>query len=90
MGRYAYRNQPRIAQWNLARFAQCLLPLLDADKEAAVAFAQDTIDGYPERYQPHWLAVMKAKLGLTTEMENDQDLITDLLQAWPTARLILR
>ncbi len=80
MGRYSYRNQPRIAQWNLARFAQCLLPLLDNDKDQAVAFAQAAIDGYPEQYETRWLNVMRAKLGLQRSMDRDRDLISDLLQ----------
>ena len=79
MGRYSYRNQPRIAQWNLARFAQCLLPLLDDDKEAAVASAQAAIDGFPDIYQPEWLSVMRAKIGLREQRDGDQELIQDLL-----------
>ncbi len=81
MGRYAYRNQPRIAQWNLARFAQSLLPLLGEDKDAAVAFAQSAIDGYPDIYQPCWIDVMRAKIGLAQPMDDDLDLITALLDA---------
>ncbi len=79
MGRYAYRNQPRIAQWNLARFAQCLLPILDDDADAALEFAQHAIDHFPQRYQPRWLKIMRRKLGLQQVLDGDLDLIEDLL-----------
>ncbi|MEO0809486.1 MAG: YdiU family protein [Pseudomonadota bacterium] len=79
-GRYAYGNQPRIAQWNLARFAQCLLPLLDNNQDAAIDFAQAAIDDYPARYQTCWLKVMRTKLGLMTEMDGDLALIEDLFE----------
>lgn len=63
-GRYAWGNQPGIAQWNLARLAESLLPLLHADTEQAVALATEVINRFPVLYQRHWLAVMRAKLGL--------------------------
>ncbi len=80
-GRYAYGNQPRIAQWNLASLAEALLPLLgDGDGEAAaVAAAQAAIDGFPGRFDAAWLAGMRAKLGLVAAEEGDQDLARDLL-----------
>ncbi|MGI9422175.1 MAG: protein adenylyltransferase SelO [Hyphomicrobiaceae bacterium] len=80
MGRYSYRNQPRIAQWNLARFAQCLLPLLDDDKSKAIEIAQAEIDGYPDLYQPIWLNVMRRKIGLTQAHDDDLKLVEDLLE----------
>ena len=79
MGRYSYRNQPRIAQWNLARFAQCLLPLLDTDKDAAVEAAQAAIDSYPEIYQPMWLETMRRKIGVANEADGDLELVQELL-----------
>lgn len=81
MGRYAYRNQPRIAQWNLARFAQCLLPLMDDNQDKAIEAAQTAIDAYPDIYQPKWLNVMRAKIGLTTEQDGDLELVQGLLEA---------
>lgn len=63
-GRYAWGNQPGIAQWNLARLAEALLPLLHADTEQAVEQATEVINHFPVLYQRHWLAVMRAKLGL--------------------------
>ncbi len=63
-GRYAYGNQPAIARWNLARLAESLLPLLDADPQRAVDAATRVIDAFPLRYEAQWLATMQAKLGL--------------------------
>src|SRR6195952_5282501 len=55
-GRYAYGNQPAVAQWNLARFAEALLPLLDEDQEQAVAVATESLGGFPAKYQSFWVA----------------------------------
>lgn len=78
-GRYAYGNQPLIAGWNLARFAETLLPLLHDDEEQAVRLAQDAISEFSGLYQRHWLAGMRAKLGLHGEDSRDEALATDLL-----------
>ncbi len=78
-GRYAYGNQPPIAGWNLARFAETLLPLLNDDQEEAVKLAQDAISKFMELYHSNWLAGMRAKLGLFNEEEQDESLIEDLL-----------
>lgn len=78
-GRYAYRNQPIIGGWNLARFAEAILPLLDKDEEKALQLAQDEISKYSEIYQSYWLAGMRAKLGLTNEEPGDTLLIENLL-----------
>ena len=80
-GRYAYGNQPKIGQWNLARFAEALLPLLDSDRERSFAIATEAIHTFPEVYQHYWLAGIRLKLGLSTEEEADQELIEALL-AW--------
>jgi uncharacterized protein YdiU (UPF0061 family) len=80
-GRYAYANQPRIAQWNLARFAETLLHLIDADGKRAVARATEVINAFPERYERHWLKGMRAKLGLVTEDEADLNLAAGFLAA---------
>jgi uncharacterized protein YdiU (UPF0061 family) len=63
-GRYAYGNQPVIAQWNLARFAEALLPLLHDDQEQAIALAVAALGGFSERYDAAWAAGVRAKLGL--------------------------
>ncbi len=80
-GRYAYGNQPAIVQWNLARFAEALLPLLDADQEKAVASATEALGEFPDLFTRHWLAGMRRKLGLRTEEDGDAGLAQDLL-AW--------
>lgn len=78
-GRYAYRNQPLIAGWNLARFAEAILPLLHENEEKAIEIAQEEISRFPDLYQEFWLAGMRAKLGLFTEEEQDVTLVESLL-----------
>ncbi|WP_201319261.1 YdiU family protein [Paenibacillus sp. EPM92] len=78
-GRYAYGNQPHIAAWNLARFAEALLPLLHENQEQAVELAQDAISNFTEWYHLNWLAGMRAKLGIFNEEIEDESLIEDLL-----------
>jgi uncharacterized protein YdiU (UPF0061 family) len=80
MGRYAYANQARIAQWNLARFAETLLPLINEDLDQAVPVAEGMLNEFPEIYHDKWLAMMRAKLGLFGEREGDEALATDLLR----------
>ncbi len=78
-GRYAYGNQPYIAGWNLARFAETLLPLLHENQDQAVEIAQDAISKFIELYQSNWIAGMRAKLGIFNEEAEDEALIKDLL-----------
>jgi len=78
-GRYAYGNQPRIGQWNLARFAETLLPLLGENEEAALKEAQDAIDSFAELFEAAHLAGFRRKLGLFDVREGDPALIQDLL-----------
>ncbi len=83
-GRYAYRNQPDIALWNLTRFAETLLPLIDDEPERAVAMATGVLNGFAGRYQAHLLDGQRAKLGLRTEEAADAALAEEwlsLLQA---------
>ncbi|HYH64450.1 MAG TPA: YdiU family protein [Urbifossiella sp.] len=80
-GRYRYENQPGIAQWNLARFAEALLPLLAGTEEAAVAVATEVLDEFPARFRGYWLAGMRQKLGLQTAEDGDGELAEALL-AW--------
>ena len=79
-GRYAYGNQPHIAQWNLARLAEALLPMLHPDEEAAVSMANDAINNFQSMFKEQWLAGMRTKLGLFTEEADDVALIQDLLE----------
>ena len=78
-GRYAYDNQPKITKWNLARFAECLIPLIDKDEETAVKLATDAINNFENIYETRWLNMMRDKLGLFGEVKNDKKLILDLL-----------
>ncbi|OBJ71050.1 protein adenylyltransferase SelO [Mycobacterium sp. 1274756.6] len=80
-GRYAYGNQPGIAQWNLSRFAETLLPLLAEDTEQAVDWAVGILEGFPDLYEKTWSAGMRAKLGLPEDLPASEaaSLIEDLL-----------
>ncbi len=80
-GRYAYQNQPSIAQWNLARLAEAILPLFGEDTEHAITQATEILETFPEQYTLYWLQGMRKKIGLQTEQENDLALINDLLAA---------
>ena len=79
-GRYAYGNQQHVAQWNLIRFAETLLPLLHKEHEQAVAMAEQAIETFPATFQHHWLSGMRARLGLITEEDEDMTLIETLLK----------
>jgi serine/tyrosine/threonine adenylyltransferase len=78
-GRYAFMNQPRITQWNLARFAECLLPLLADEADEAVRIATDRLSTFPARFEPAFAAVLRAKLGLADERDDDLSFASDLL-----------
>jgi uncharacterized protein YdiU (UPF0061 family) len=70
-GRYAFANQPRIAQWNLARLAECLLPLLAEKEEDAVRLATDALNRFPARFEAAYVEVVRAKLGLSVPRAAD-------------------
>lgn len=78
-GRYAYGNQPIIAEWNLSRFAETLLPLINEQKEQSVIMAQDAVKEFSNIYKRHWMAGMRAKLGFFNEEDDDELLINELL-----------
>ena len=78
-GRYAFKNQPPITKWNLARFAECLIPLIDKDKDKAIKIATETINNFEKIYEVKWLNMMRDKLGLFGEDKDDKKLINDLL-----------
>ena len=86
-GRYAYRNQPAIAHWNLSCLAQCLLPLLDDNQETALALAQAAIDRFPEQYAQALRRGMNAKLGLGELQPDDEALGQQLLDTMSRERL---
>ncbi len=78
-GRYSYNNQPRITKWNLARFAECIIPLIDQDEQKAVSIATETINNFEKLYEEKWLNMMRDKLGLFGEDRDDKHLIFELL-----------
>jgi len=79
-GRYAYGNQAYIAQWNLARFAEALLPLFHHQIDKAIPLAEEAVDKFSSLFQGYWLNGMRYKLGLANEERDDKDLIQSLLQ----------
>lgn len=79
-GRYAFSNQPKITGWNLARFAETLLPLIDRDQQRAVELAQDELGDFGNQFQRNWTDGMRAKLGLFGHEDGDDALIDDLLK----------
>lgn len=81
-GRYAYGNQPNIAQWNLARFAETLINLIDIDNnDNAIKLATEALNEFPLLYQDYWLVEMRAKLGFEVIKDRDLDLANELYQA---------
>jgi uncharacterized protein YdiU (UPF0061 family) len=68
-GRYAYGNQPLAAEWNLARLAEALLPLLHSDQEQAIALAVESLEAFPRRYEAVWSAGLRTKLGLVEKRD---------------------
>ena len=78
-GRYAYCNQPMITKWNLSRFAECLIPLIDKNQDEAVKIATEIINSFEKKYEEKWLNMMRDKLGLFGADEKDKLLILDLL-----------
>ena len=79
MGRYAFGNQPAITKWNLARFAECLLTLINPKKDESVKIATEVIDKFDRQYEEKWFGMMKNKLGLIGDDKNDKVLIFELL-----------
>ena len=79
MGRYAYCNQPGITKWNLSRFAECLIPLIDKDQEKAIQLATEIVNSFEKKYEEKWINMMRDKLGLFGVDDKDKFLILDLL-----------
>ena len=78
-GRYAYSNQPYIGQWNLARLAQSLLPLIDQNEEKAIEIAEHSLNSFEGIYKRKWLSIMGNKLGFTKTDKEIEKLVTGLL-----------
>ena len=79
MGRYAYCNQPIITKWNLSRFAECLIPMIDENQKKAIEIATEIINTFEKNYEEKWLEMMRKKLGLLGNHSTDKTLILDLL-----------
>jgi serine/tyrosine/threonine adenylyltransferase len=79
LGRYSFSNQPPITKWNLARFAECLIPLIDKNEDQAIKIATEIIDNFQKNYEIKWLNMMRDKLGLFGDDKNDLKLINNLL-----------
>ena len=77
--RYSFSNQPKIIKWNLARFAECIITLIDNNKDKAIEIATEAINSFEKIYEEKWLNMMRDKLGLFGEDKNDQILIMELL-----------
>ena len=83
-GRYAYANQPQIATWNLARFAETLLPLIDEDQQQAIKQAENVLERFSAHFQAAYSAGMRQKLGLSTEADGDLELAGEFLRLLAT------
>jgi uncharacterized protein YdiU (UPF0061 family) len=79
LGRYSFSNQPPIIKWNLSRFAECLIPLIDKSEDKAIQLASEIIDNFQNIYEEKWLNMMRDKLGLFEKSKDDKKLIDDLL-----------
>jgi len=79
-GRYAYFNQPGITKWNLSRFAETLIPLINEKEDKAIEISNEVINNFGTLYKKNWLLMMRNKIGLFGEETQDENLINDLLQ----------
>jgi len=77
-GRYAFGNQPTIAQWNMARFAETLLPLIHSNEEKSIEIATHLVDGFSEQFQKRYIKMMAAKTGFANPHEQDYQLVSEL------------
>lgn len=86
-GRYAFGNQPLIAEWNIARFAECLLPLINSDTNKAIEQVEAVIADFPNRFKEAYMKMMGKKLGLTSFQQGDEGLLSSLLDRLKERRL---
>ena len=78
-GRYSFVNQSLIAHWNISRFAETLIPLLDKDEKKAIVIGEKIINSFNEKFQSKWLSMMRKKLGLFMKKNTDENLVNNLL-----------
>jgi len=86
LGRYAYKNQPRMAQWNLSVLAQSMLPILHEDEDQALAFAQDAINAFSAQFDDAFRAGLLRKIGIVDEQADDYKLAIELLDSMKQGR----
>ncbi|HMY18271.1 MAG TPA: YdiU family protein [Polyangium sp.] len=86
-GRYAFANQPRIALWNLTRFAETLLPLVHDDIDKAAEILTKRLETYPDKFEAAYGKRMRAKIGLSDEIEGDLELAQGLLERMAEAKV---
>ena len=79
-GRYSFANQPSIIQWNLVRLAECLLPLIDKSEKKSIEIAQNLLNTFSSLFKDRWLQMMKKKLGIKDQSEDDEELINNLIK----------
>ncbi len=79
-GRYSFANQPSIIQWNLVRLAECLLPLIDKSEKKSIEIAQNLLNTFSSLFKDKWLQMMKKKLGIKDQSEDDEELINNLIK----------
>jgi len=78
-GRYCFINQSLTAHWNVSRFAETLIPLFDNNEKKAITIGEEIINSFNEKFQSKWLSMMRKKLGLFREDNNDEKLVNNLL-----------
>ena len=86
-GRYAYGQQPSIAHWNLCRFAETLLPLLDSNPEKAIELAQNELQNFPQLFENHFMQLMSQKIGFDQATAETTKIVQDLLQIMNSEQL---
>ena len=86
-GRYSYENQPKIAEWNIARFAETLIPLIDKNQDRAIELAEKSVSEFTDQYKANWLNGMRSKLGIFNQEEEDLTLVNELLEIMSVNKL---
>ena len=79
-GRYAYGNQPNVAQWNLACLGECLLPLIHSDRNKAIQFIEEILNDFENKFRNYWLGGMYKKIGLLDNNKSNYIVLEELLQ----------
>ena len=78
-GRYSYKNQPNIILWNLTRFAETILPLIDNNLNKSIKKAEEILNEFASIYESNWISIMGYKLGIDEANKTDKNLIEEFL-----------